>query len=131
VFTRAAKALCNRRAQIEAGAQVFPSGAHVEDASTVVLLIRVGGLLATLPCRVVYVDETPQRFVFAYGTLPDHPEEDAFRIDREGDSDEIVSRTVSFSRTVDSLARVSSPITRWIQQRVTRRYLRLIAEAAS
>ena len=40
-----------------------------------------GTVWATLPCRVIYVDEDPGRFAFAYGTLPGHPErgEVAFR----------------------------------------------------
>jgi uncharacterized protein (UPF0548 family) len=133
VFARAVEALSNWRAHFGAGAQVFPTGARVDEASTVVLLIRVSGLWATLPCRVVYVDETPERFGFAYGTLPGHPEtgEVEFRVDRDDESGEIVFRIVSFSRTVDPLARLASPVTRWIQQRVTKRYMRVIAEITS
>jgi uncharacterized protein (UPF0548 family) len=118
VFVRAVDALNNWRAHIGAGAEISPNGARVEDGSTVVLLLRVGGLWATLPCRVIYVDETAEGFAFAYGTLPGHPEtgEVAFRIDREAGSDEIVFRIVSFSRTVDPLARLASPVTRRIQR---------------
>ncbi len=133
VFGRAVAALRGWQAQIGAGARVFPHGAQVADGSTVVLLIRVGGLLAPLPCRVVYVDESPGGFAFAYGTLPGHPEqgEVAFRIGSSAGSDEVCFRIVSFSRPVDPLARLASPIARLIQQRVTRRYLSAIAEASS
>jgi uncharacterized protein (UPF0548 family) len=133
VFGRAVDALSKWQAQIGAGAQVFPKGARVEDASTVVLLVRVGGLWAALPCRVIYIDEGPEGFAFAYGTLPGHPEmgEVAFRIDREGDSDEIFFRIVSFSRTVDPLARLASPVARRIQQSVTERYLSAVAQASA
>jgi uncharacterized protein (UPF0548 family) len=131
VFERAVSALRGWQAQIGVGASVFPEGAWVAEEGTVVLLIRVGGLWATLPCRVVYVDESPEGFAFAYGTLPGHPErgEVAFRIDRDRGGD-VVFRVVSFSRTVDSLARLGSPVTRLIQQRVTKRYLDAIAEVA-
>lgn len=133
MFERAAAALRAWQAQIGAGAQVFPQGAQVADGSTVVLCIRVGGLWAALPCRVVYVDETRHGFAFAYGTLPGHPErgEVAFRIDHSAGSDDVFFRIVSFSRTVDPLARLASPVTRLIQQRVTRRYVTAIAEASA
>jgi uncharacterized protein (UPF0548 family) len=133
VFDRAVVALRAWQAQIGAGARIFPHGAQVAGGSTVVLLIRVGGLWAALPCRVVYVDDSPEGFAFAYGTLPGHPErgEVAFRIERSVGSDDIFFRIVSFSRTVDPLARLASPITRLIQQRVTRRYVSAIAEASS
>jgi uncharacterized protein (UPF0548 family) len=122
VFARAAAALRAWQAQIGAGARVFPDGARVDQEDTVVMLIRVGGLWAALPCRVIYVDEAPERFAFAYGTLPGHPEqgEAAFRIEREETGD-VFFRIASFSRTVDPLARLGSPVTRLIQQRVTTR----------
>jgi uncharacterized protein (UPF0548 family) len=130
-YRRAVGALRAWQAHIGAGAVVFPHEAQVDDGSTVVLLIRVGGLWTTLPCRVIYADEGPEGFAFAYGTLPGHPEagEVAFRVERDA-SDEILFRIVSFSRTVDPLARLASPITRLIQRRVTTRYLRVIAAAS-
>jgi uncharacterized protein (UPF0548 family) len=120
-------------AQSGAGARVFPPGAAVEDDGTVVLVIRVGGLWASLPCRVVYTYETRDAFAFAYGTLPRHPEtgEVAFGIQRDSGTDEVVFRIVSFSRTVDLLGRLASPITRLIQVRVTEKYLSVIAQAAA
>ena len=124
VFERAVAAIRGWQAQIGAGAQVFPTGARVGEEDTVVLLLRVGGLWATLPCWVVYAEAGPDGFAFAYGTLPGHPEkgEVAFRTDREGRGD-VVFRIVSFSRTVDPLARLASRITRPVQRRVTKRYL--------
>ena len=131
VFERAVTALRAWHAQVGAGMEVVPEGARVGAEDTVLLLIRAGGLWATLPCRVVYVDETPGGFAFAYGTLPGHPErgEVAFRIEREG-AGEVVFRIVSFSRTVDPLARLGSPFARRLQRRVTDRYLDAIAAAA-
>jgi uncharacterized protein (UPF0548 family) len=37
---------------------------------------------------------------------------------------------LSFSRTVDPLARLGTPVTRWVQKRVTRGYLTALAQAA-
>jgi uncharacterized protein (UPF0548 family) len=132
VFARAVAALRAWQAQIGAGVDLFPEGARVGDEDTVVLLFRALGLWATLPCRVVYVDEAPRGFAFAYGTLPGHPEqgEVRFAIEREGVGD-AVFRIVSFSRTVDPLARLGSPFARRLQQRVTERYLDAIAAAAA
>jgi uncharacterized protein (UPF0548 family) len=131
VLRRAAAALRAWQAQIGAGAEVFPEGARVGEQDTVVLVIRVGGLWATLPCRVVYSDESLEGFAFAYGTLPGHPEqgEVAFRIERDEEG-EVAFRVVSFSRTVDPLARLASPITRLVQRRVTERYLDAVADAS-
>lgn len=132
VFGRAVRALRSWQAQIGAGAEVFPTGAWVDDRETVLLLLRVSGLWAPLPCRVVYTDEDENGFAFAYGTLPGHPEsgEAAFKIVR-AESGEVTFRITSFSRTVDPLARVGSPITRRIQQSVTRRYLSAIVSAST
>ena len=131
VFERAVTALRAWEAQIGAGVEVVPEGARVGEEETVALLIRVGGLWAAMPCRVVYVEEDHEGFAFAYGTLPGHPErgEVAFRIERE-QGGEVVFRIVSFSRTVDPLARLGSPVTRRLQQRVTERYLDVIAAAS-
>jgi uncharacterized protein (UPF0548 family) len=132
VFNRAVTALRSWQAQIGAGVDVFPHGAQVDDQATVVLRIRVGALWAMVPCRVVYLTEEADRFAFAYGTLPGHAEtgEAAFTIECD-ESGEVVFRILSFSRTVDPLARLGTPITRRIQQRVTAQYLTAIAEASS
>jgi uncharacterized protein (UPF0548 family) len=131
VFGAAVTALRGWQAQTGAGARVYPEGAQVGAEDTIVLLIRTAGLWAALPCRVVYVEEDLRAFAFAYGTLPGHAErgEVAFRIDR-GEEGEVVFRIVSFSRTVDPFARLPSPVTRRIQQRVTTRYLEAIADAS-
>ena len=94
-----------------------PSAALIGEDETVALLIRANGLWAAMPCRVAYVDEGAEGFAFAYGT-------------RE-QSGHVVFRIVSFSRTVDLLARRGSPITRRLQQRVTERYLDAIAAAGA
>jgi len=98
---------------------------------TVVLLLRAALLWAPAPCGVVYVVEEADQFGFAYGTLPGHPEkgEVAFTVSRDGVG-AVDFRVASFSRTVDPLARLGTPITRWIQKRVTRRYLTALPEAA-
>jgi len=132
VFEMAVAALRGWRAQIGAGIEITPAGAWVEAGETVVLLIRSAGLWATAPCRVVYVSDESDRFTFAYGTLPGHPEmgEVSFTITRNTAGD-VVFEVASFSRPVDPLARLAAPLTRRIQRGVTKRYLAAIAGAAS
>jgi uncharacterized protein (UPF0548 family) len=132
VFERAVRALRGWQAQRGAGVEVVPDDAWVEEQETVVLLLHVGGLWATAPCRVVYVVEEADHVGFAYGTLPGHPEcgEAAFAVSR-GATGAVVFRVWSFSRTIDPLARLGAPVTRRIQKRVTRRYLDALVEAAN
>jgi uncharacterized protein (UPF0548 family) len=130
VYDRSIRALRSWQAQRGAGIEVVPSGAWVEERETVLLLIRAGCLHAVAPCRVVYVVDEPSHFSFAYGTLPGHPErgEVAFEIRRDA-TENVTFRVVSFSRAVDPLARLGTPLTRRLQQRVTRGYLTALQEA--
>jgi uncharacterized protein (UPF0548 family) len=132
VFPAAVEALQGWQAQTGAGVEVVPHGARVADGETVLLLIRVGVFWATAPCRVVYVVDEPERFAFAYGTLPGHPEvgEAAFSISRDEEGT-VTFLVTSFSRTVDPVARLAAPFTRRLQTRVTRRYLSALREAVS
>jgi uncharacterized protein (UPF0548 family) len=131
VFERAVQALRSWQAQLGAGIEVLPADAWVGRDETIVLLIRASGLWATAPCRVVYIIEEPDRFVFAYGTLPGHPErgEVAFAVTLE-QTGEVDFRVWSFSHPVDPLARLGAPLTRRIQKLVTHRYLTAVRELA-
>lgn len=84
---------------------------------------------ATIPCRVIYVIDEPNRKGFAYGTLPGHPEcgEEAFMVDQTEDG--------SVWLTVRSFSRPSSwkwwavyPALRVMQALFTRRYFRSLSE---
>lgn len=129
-FERAVETLRGWGAQLGARIEIVPEGARVAEAETVILVIRTIGFWAVAPCRVVYVVEEPDHFAFAYGTLPGHPErgEAAFALDRS-ETGSVTFHATSFSRTVDPLARLGAPITRRVQERVTRRYLTALAEA--
>ncbi|GAA4696164.1 DUF1990 domain-containing protein [Nocardioides conyzicola] len=78
-----------------------------------------------IPCRVAYVVAEPDRAGFAYGTLPGHPEsgEERFLLTRLSDG-RITFTVTAFSRPATRLARAGGPLTRSIQDRVSRRYLR-------
>ena len=131
VFERAVEALRGWKAHVGAGVEIVPGDARVTVGETVLLLIKTVGFWAAAPCRVVYVVDEPDRFSFAYGTLPGHPEQgEAAMIVERNEIGGVVFRIVSFSRTVDPLARLGSPLTRLIQRRVTNRYVQAVATAS-
>jgi uncharacterized protein (UPF0548 family) len=131
VFDRAVASLRAWEAQTRSAVEVLPAATPVEQDGSYLLLIRTARMWAVAPCRVVLVIDEPDRWAFAYGTVPGHPErgEASFSIDRDS-SGHSVFRITSFSRSVDPFARLGAPLTRRIQQSVTRSYLEAIAAAA-
>src|SRR3954447_953227 len=107
---------------LRAGLRVEPHDPPAESA-TVAVAARVGGLTTVAPCRIVAVVDEPDRYGFAYGTLPGHPErgEEAFLVERRGDS--TVFRLVAYSRPAALLARLGGPVTRRVQVSASHRYL--------
>ncbi len=81
--------------------------------------------------RVIYVTEQPQCYGFAYGTLPAHPEqgEEAFHVARDGGR--LVCSVAAFSRPRHPAARLGGPVTRALQVRANRSYLRAMRRAAA
>jgi uncharacterized protein (UPF0548 family) len=116
-FERAAAALSGWRMHEAAGLTVVRSG-----GSDVILRWRL--LRLTIPCRVVYTVEEPDRRGFAYGTLPGHPErgEEAFVVALT-DRGEVRFRVRAFSRPASLLARAGGPVGRRVQRYMTDRYV--------
>lgn len=112
-----------------AGVQVEPVDAPLQVGTSVVLLLPLGLVRGVAACRVIYVIDEPDRFGFAYGTLPGHPErgEEAFIV-RRGGAGAVVFEITAFSRPAELLSRLGSPVARRIQTRVTGRYLTALAE---
>jgi len=76
------------------------------------------------PGRVVSVVDEPRRQGFAYGTLPGHPErgEESFVLSLL-DDETIDFTLVAFSRPAVWWSRAGAPVSRWVQKRITARYL--------
>ncbi|HEY2410941.1 MAG TPA: DUF1990 domain-containing protein [Pirellulaceae bacterium] len=82
-------------------------------------------LCLLMPARVVYVTEDSitcdgqqiDRFGFAYGTLPDHPErgEERFLVEWHRDDDSVHYDLLAVSQPRHWLARLAYPYTRWQQ----------------
>jgi uncharacterized protein (UPF0548 family) len=123
VFERAREGLSRWVAHAGAGARVFP-GTTVADGDTVLVLLGFGPIQVIAPCRVVYVIDEQDRFGFAYGTLPGHPEsgEESFVVNRDPDGT-TVFRITAFSRPATLMTHMGAPLARRVQLRVTRRYL--------
>lgn len=128
-FASARLALQNWAAHEGAGI-VVSEGAVIREGETVALAapLPVGTALAV--CRIVRTVNEENRYGFAYGTLPLHPEqgEEAFLIER-GDADDVLFRIVAFSKPRFWAARVARPAARALQVRALRNYLRAMQRA--
>jgi uncharacterized protein (UPF0548 family) len=107
-----------------AGLLVAPSSPPT-DGATVAIAAPLGPLTVVAVCRIVAVMDEPDRYGFAYGTLPGHPEcgEESFVVSRGPDVRGVSFRIVSVSRPAELLARLGGPVTRAVQRRTTQRYL--------
>jgi uncharacterized protein (UPF0548 family) len=126
-FDRAAHLLMSWQVQARAGLDVKASSMSVSDGAVLVMRFGWGPLGLSIPCRVVYLINEPNRCGFAYGTLPSHPEagEELFLLERGHDGS--ISFTIrAFSRPATALARLCGPVSRAVQRAMTRRYLRAI-----
>nr|WP_295699467.1 DUF1990 domain-containing protein [Lapillicoccus sp.] len=123
----AADAVLGWRMHRGAGIRVRPSDEQACEGTVLDLLLGVGRLAITAPCRVVYVVDEPHRSGFAYGTLPGHPEsgEESFVVERSPDGTLTLTIT-AVSRPATRAARLAGPLGAGIQDLVTQRYLRAL-----
>jgi uncharacterized protein (UPF0548 family) len=122
LFGQAAAGLRQWQAHRAIGATVTPTDPPTVGTTVIVTLV-VGPLALVAPCRVVALIEEDDRYGFAYGSLPGHPEqgEEAFVVNRrDGGVDFEVS---AFSRPAELLPKLGGPVTRAVQRRATKGYL--------
>jgi uncharacterized protein (UPF0548 family) len=107
-----------------AGMTVVPADAPITEGTTVAVLTSLGPLHVLSACRIIRVVDEPDRFGFAYGTLPSHPEEgeEHFVVTRAPDGG-VRFEVVAFSRHHDLLTKLGGPIPRRFQARATQQYL--------
>jgi uncharacterized protein (UPF0548 family) len=108
---------------------LHPSNVSAVFGANVLVVARVGPLWTTNPCRIVYVDDTPDRFTYAYGTLPGHSEhgEETFTVERTKTG--VIAETVAYARPQDWLARIGAPVAHRFQARVKRDYMAALVAA--
>ncbi len=109
---------------------VHPPDARVSVGRDVLVVARVGPLWTTNPCRIIYVDDEPDRFTYAYGTLPGHSEhgEETFTVERAGIG--VIAETIAYARPQDVLARLGAPVAHRFQARVKRDYMAALVAAS-
>lgn len=82
----------------------------------------------SVPVRVVYVVDEPNRTGFAYGTRRGHPEcgEESFIVHFDEPGNQVRLEIRAFSKPGTWWVRLGAPIGRLVQAWVTRRYIRAV-----
>ncbi|WP_250445699.1 DUF1990 family protein [Actinotalea sp. C106] len=123
-FTRYADAVLTWELHRRAGLTVATSARTAVTGADVEVGLPLGPVLVRAPNRVVAVVDEESRRGFAYGSRAGHPEagEESFivRLDLDGG---VWLHVVGFSRPARWYARLAAPVTRAVQDVVTRRYL--------
>ena len=125
VFRRARRGIERWVAHRSLGLRLVPAMPPIVAGTTVLVDVPLGPVHGVALTRIVYVVDDEDRFGFAYGTLPTHPEEgeEAFVVTR-APTGEIVFEVVAFSRPRHPLVRAAGPLARAAQRQAARRYLR-------
>lgn len=128
-FAAARNALRSWVPQRSLGATITPRTVRPDPGETVVLGFGVGPARLHVPTRIVAVIDEPDRYGFAYGTLPGHPErgEELFLIERSSNDDVVCTIRVDArpAHQLRGFAFVIGPI----QRAALRRYLSAIARS--
>ncbi|MEU8900925.1 DUF1990 domain-containing protein [Nocardia sp. NPDC048505] len=130
-FERAGDAILAYRMQ--KGTHIFRSASTptAQVDTTITVLLGVGPIGITAPCRVVYVLDEPNRRGFAYGTLPGHPEsgEELFAVEYDPTDDTVYGVVIAFSQPATWYTRLGGPVVRIIQRLVAGRYIATLRSA--
>jgi uncharacterized protein (UPF0548 family) len=100
---------------------IMPIGAPIQEGQNVAMYAKAFGLWWRNSCRVVYTIDEPDRFGFAYGTLPGHIErgEELFLLERDADGG-VWYAIKAFSKPRHLLAKLGYPAMRYFQARFRR-----------
>ncbi len=103
----------------------------ISTGQQVMVVFRVAGLWWTSPCRIIYVIDEPERFGFAYGTLPGHVEsgEELFLVEREPATGEVHYEIRMMANAAHPLARLVPTIVSAMQRRFRKTSMRQMSEA--
>ncbi len=101
--------------------KIYPNTRGLRKDAVVVVLFRIFGIWWRNSAKIVYAFDEPNRFGFAYGTLPGHIEmgEEVFWIERNAAG--MVSYHIkAFSKPRFWLAKIGYPIARFYQRKFAR-----------
>lgn len=113
---QAARAALERWQQFALGwLYTWPPDAPIRPGEVVAVVARAKGLWWLNACRIVYVVDDPDRFGFAYGTLPAHAGsgEERFLIEWNRADDSVCYDILAFSRPRHLLVRLGYP---WVRR---------------
>jgi uncharacterized protein (UPF0548 family) len=129
-FERAAAAIRRWEVQRGSGLTVVADGDFVVGTNVVITAPLPVGCV-DVACRIVAVIDEVDRFGFAYGTLPVHPEqgEEAFIVDRTASSTTFSVEAVS--RSAYRLGRLAPFVNDRLQNQAIQRYLQAIDRAVA
>jgi uncharacterized protein (UPF0548 family) len=126
VFAAAAGGLRAWQLHRRQGFVVVPAEPPIAPGTVVVSAapLPVPSVHVLFACRIVWAVDEPDRFGFAYGTLPVHPErgEESFVVERDAGGRTTLTIT-AFSSPRHPLVRLGAPIARRQQAAATRGYL--------
>lgn len=130
VFDRAVASLARLDPQ-RAVFDVWPDDAVAEVGATVVVVLRLGPVTLPAVDRVVAVVDEPDRWGFAYGTLPGHPElgEEAFVVTLAEDGT-VTARITARADVALPGGRLLRPLVHPVQRWAARRYLDALEDAS-
>jgi len=116
--------------------EIAPGDAPIMEGSCVAITVRHFGFRSLNVSRIVYVIEehgAPERFGFAYGTLPGHVEqgEERFSVEYHPADNSVWYDLFAFSRPRHILARLGYPISRHLQKRFARDSLKAMERAVN
>jgi uncharacterized protein (UPF0548 family) len=105
-------------------AHPHPIDATVEEGASLLVVAPFGPFQMAVPDRIVAVVDEVDRFGFAYGTLDGHAEagEELFLAEQIAPGRLRLTIRVQ-ARPGTPLARLGTPVVKWLQRAATRRYL--------
>ena len=120
-FQRAKAALASWKALRLGWIDVAPMNVSPGPGRNIAIVARVYGLWSLNACRIVYVEDEPDCFAFACGTLPGHAAtgEERFAVTRD-DEEEVWYELCAFSRPRELLAKIANPLMRLKQRQFGR-----------
>ena len=131
-FTRLGEGILGWELHRQAGLSVRAQAPRAAAGVHVVSGFGFGKFRLPAPCRVLWTEENGGRAGFGYGTLPGHPAsgEESFVAVLEPDG-QVYFELFAFSRPSNWFYRLGGPVTKGVQQLVTRRYLAAARKLAS
>lgn len=117
-FAKACEAIRHWKMFPPAWTRILPAQTPIKTGETIAMYAAAFGLWWRNSCRIVYVVDEPQRFGFAYGTLPGHIEcgEEVFMVERD-ENGQVWYVIRAFSKPHHWLAQIAYPIMRVFQAR--------------